>query len=308
MNTSIDLGIGTITHRGIVCIDTFPLELVWGKSSTVLECPNCLDYATFKNVLIGLCKNCALYSYNGKYGNGFFNFPYSDINNTEISFCFGNIHPLNIINIEGVEYPQNALNDYESYSIYNLSLSSINELSLLLLEPFNIYGLYEFQKNYNCEIEVLNILIDKIKEHKLTYNIWSKNYYNKCLTIEKFYKVSEEDYKIQQEIKNNTINNKNLTKYPCHYCSTYKLKYDLKKCGQCGIVRYCSVACQIRDWKDKHELECEQQDLENPARKNSEQDLENPENTNSAFESDDNDNDVDFFSNDTVETDIDDID
>ena len=70
MNTSIDLGIGTITHRGIVCIDTFPLELVWGKSSTVLECPNCLDYATFKNVLIGLCKNCALYSYNGKYGNG----------------------------------------------------------------------------------------------------------------------------------------------------------------------------------------------------------------------------------------------
>ena len=60
------LSINTITHRGIVCIDTFPKELIWGKQQTALECPNCLHYATYKNILVGLCKNCASYSYNNK--------------------------------------------------------------------------------------------------------------------------------------------------------------------------------------------------------------------------------------------------
>jgi hypothetical protein len=41
------ININTITYRGIVCIDTFPLELVWAKANTVLECHNCLEYATF---------------------------------------------------------------------------------------------------------------------------------------------------------------------------------------------------------------------------------------------------------------------
>ena len=265
MDFSIDMmNIKTITYRGIVCIDTFPLELVWGKTHTVLECNNCLSYATFKNVLVGLCKNCAIYSYNGKYGNGFYNYPYSDVTNSNISYCFGDIHPLHIIHIEGLEYPQKAVNNFESYSIYNLSLVSNNELSLLLTNPFNIYSLYYFQHYYNCDIEVLHMIIDKIKEHKMSFNIWSSKYYNECLAIEKFYKVITEDYKIKNEndIDSDSDSNEKI-KYPCSYCNTYKLKKELKKCSNCHNVKYCGVACQSRDWKIVHKLKCKDNSLEN---------------------------------------------
>ena len=262
--------IKTITYRGIVCIDTFPLELVWGKSHTVLECNNCLSYATFKNILVGLCINCAKYSYNGKYGMGFYNYPCSDVNNKYISYCFGNIHPLHILNIKGLEYPQTALNYNESYTIYNLSLSSKDELNLLLQLPFNIYGLYELQNYYNCDIETLHMIIENIKEHKLSYNIWNIEYYTKCLELEKFYKKNKEDYKIENEIHDILVK----PKYQCSYCNMYKYKADLKKCSKCYSVRYCSIACQTRDWDAKHKLECKQeqdqeqdQDFLNPARK-----------------------------------------
>ena len=293
--------INTITHRGIVCIDTFPLELVWGKTNTILECSNCLEYATFKNVLVGLCKNCAVYSYNCKYGLGFYNFPYSDLSNNDISLCFGNINPINILNIKGIEYPQTALNYSDSYSIYNLSLSPKNELFLLIQEPFNIYGLHEFQKYYNCSIEVLDIIIHKIKEHKLSFNIWSNKYYSECLNIENFYKVSEEDYKIQSEIANNKLDK---PKSKCSYCNIYKLKTELKKCGKCGISKYCSSACQIRDWKGIHELYCEQEQ-----QKEKEQEQANSGNSarKTAFENsegDDDDEDDDEDDEDNSKTDI----
>ena len=316
--------IKTITYRGIVCIDTFPLELVWGKPDTGLECHNCLAYATFKNVLVGLCKNCANYSYNGKYGNGFFNYPYSDINHNELAYCFGAIHPLHIIHIKGLEYPQNAITitNSDTYSIYNLSLSSNYELSLLLKSPFNIYGLYELQHYYNCDIEVLHMIIDKIKEHKLSFNIWSNDYYNKCLDIEKFYKVSAEDYKLQTDIEkqNETNNNRENSensenseksensensensntidvkpKFPCSYCNTYKLKKELKKCSKCYSARYCSIACQRRDWNIKHKKQCgQEQEQEQEQDHEQERDFLNPAHTFeyiSTSSSDDSDSD-----------------
>jgi hypothetical protein len=316
--------IKTITYRGIVCIDTFPLELVWGKPDTGLECHNCLAYATFKNVLVGLCKNCAMYSYNGKYGKGFFNYPYSNINNNELAYCFGAIHPLHIIHIKGLEYPQNAITiaNSDTYSIYNLSLSSNYELSLLLKSPFNIYGLYELQHYYNCDIEVLHMIIDKIKEHKLSFNIWSSDYYNKCLDIEKFYKVSAEDYKIQTDIEKQNETNSNREnsensntidvkpKYTCSYCNIYKFKKELKKCGKCYSVRYCSIACQTRDWNIKHKTVCREEqardflnpartfeytrhDLENPAPKYEDDSSNNSDDSNDSDDSDDSISDID---------------
>ena len=140
--------IGTINIRGITCINTFPLELVFGKSYTILECLNCLTYATYKNVLVGMCSNCAKYEYNGKYGEGFINFPYctensieNGINTDNYGLCFGNINPSNIVHIEGLEYSQTALNHKDTYTIYNLSLLPQNELDLLTTTTYNIYSL-----------------------------------------------------------------------------------------------------------------------------------------------------------------------
>ena len=256
--------IDTIEYRGIVCINTFPKELIWCKTGTVLECNNCLHYATFKNILVGLCKNCAIYKYNGKYGNGFLTFPYSN-ELRDISTCFGGIHPYELLHIKGLEYPQKAINQKNAYTIYNLSLCNVKDLSLLLTDPYNIYGLYEIQNYYKCDIEVLQMIIDKIKIHKLSFNIWSREYYTKCIEIETFYRNTEDDTPLN--INNSIINsiNNNIEKYKCNYCHIYKYKKELKKCSYCSRnnrnnihnhIRYCSIACQKRDWDEIHKFEC----------------------------------------------------
>jgi len=242
------LSINTITHRGIVCIDTFPKELIWGQKNTALECSNCLHYATYKNILVGLCNNCALYSYNNKYGKGFINYPYTTNNTNEIAMCFGNIHPNQILDIKGLDYKQEALNYNHSYTIYNLSLSTKDELDLLLNKNFICYGLPEFQQYYNCDFEVLCMIIDKIIDHKLKFNIWSKEYYDECLQIETFYK-NNTDYELNTRAKSKN-------KYQCRYCKSYKYKKELKKCSKCLTIYYCSISCQSRDWKEQHKLEC----------------------------------------------------
>ena len=242
------LSINTVTHRGIVCIDTFPKELVWGKKHTALECPNCLEYATYKNVLVGLCKNCAEYSYDHKYGNGFIDYPYTNNTTNDIALCFGNIHPSQILHMKGLDYKQEAINYEHSYTIYNLSLSTKDELYLLLNQNFNFYGLKEFQYYYNCDIEVLCMIIDKILLHQINFNIWSKQYYDECLKIETFYKNDTDNELEPYFIPKN--------KYQCEYCKTFKYKKELKKCAKCLDVSYCSISCQSRDWKSKHKLEC----------------------------------------------------
>ena len=39
----------------------------------------------------------------------------------------------------------------------------------------------------------------------------------------------------------------------CKACKKYVK--DLKRCGKCGMVYYCSKECQIKDWKD-HKEDC----------------------------------------------------
>ncbi|KAJ7055212.1 hypothetical protein C8F01DRAFT_1159791 [Mycena amicta] len=39
-------------------------------------------------------------------------------------------------------------------------------------------------------------------------------------------------------------------------CGRLHAKKDLKRCGTCRLARYCSRACQKRDWKERHRTYC----------------------------------------------------
>ena len=41
----------------------------------------------------------------------------------------------------------------------------------------------------------------------------------------------------------------------CATCGKHQTQLQLKKCGRCKAVFYCSVACQKNDWK-QHKTEC----------------------------------------------------
>ena len=47
-----------------------------------------------------------------------------------------------------------------------------------------------------------------------------------------------------------------LHKYNCEYCKICKPKIQLQKCSNCYCAKYCSIACQTRDWKLKHKTTC----------------------------------------------------
>ena len=142
-----------VTPRGIKCISTFPLELVWGKQNSCLECKNCAEYATYNNIIIGICINCAEHYYNGKYGSGYYinlsgkdNFTkplaFGKLNTNDVINKLKSINPNNI----SYEYP-NTNNSIHVFSIYDMVIRlSKNDINLLL-KKYN-YGWVEFYKYY----------------------------------------------------------------------------------------------------------------------------------------------------------------
>jgi hypothetical protein len=140
-----------VTYRGIKCINTFPLELVWGKQNSFLECKNCAEYATYKNIIIGMCVNCAKHHYNGNYGSGYY---INLTGKTSLALSFGKlntndvINKLKSINLNNISYSYpNSNNSIHVFSIYDMAIRlSKNDINLLL-KKYN-YGWIEFYKYY----------------------------------------------------------------------------------------------------------------------------------------------------------------
>ena len=257
-----------VKYRGITTISTFPLELVWGKQDTILECKNCIEYGSYNNILIGLCVNCAKYEYKGKYGCGYY-IDFKGIQSNYIPLAFGNLNTDDVINRLNIIYNNFDNNNLQQifidnkyiFTIYNLSLLSYFDINLLKTK--NNEGWKEIKSYYNSDDEVIDIIIDKILELKLEYKDKSRNeilfdinYYNKCRRIEKFFKYSNRDILLDNNF-NSEIDN-NINNYVCSYCKVEKLYKDrkqLKSC-KCKEVKYCSIACQSRDWKKEHKYNC----------------------------------------------------
>jgi len=269
MNTVLDEylskydNLEVVTHRGIKCINTFPSNIIWGIPNTVLECNNCISYAIDPNtnVLIGLCANCAEI-YKGKYGCGYYgNLQGMTKNINPVTFgglntddvikklsTFSNLDKSKII----------CLRQNDLYTIYNLVLLSNNDIELLCNK--DNYGWKEFQNYYNCEDEALEIIIEniyklkseleKIRTENISDFLFDKEFYKKCIDVEDYFRVKHETEPI--ELPESNIKQ-------CNYCRKESCKInDLKKCGNCKEVRYCSIACQTRDWKIKHKKICVQ--------------------------------------------------
>ena len=266
--------IHVITFRGIRCICTIPFELIWGKKGCCLECSNCLKNAVdpVSKVLIGLCYICAE-QYNYKYGCGYF----ENLNgNGGIPTAFGGLNTLYVIDkvqtITGNKIGQYQIaNNLEHiWSIYDMTIRLSND-DINLLTKKNNYGWQDFYNHYeikdgsNREPD-LDVIIDIVCSLQKNYEItddegniisekvdsllFDKEFYTDCYDYQK-------DFPENKLHPEGNIQNSNLYKYNCEYCNICKPKKRLHKCSNCYSVKYCSIACQKRDWKNKHKHICD---------------------------------------------------
>ena len=253
-----------IIHRGIICLDTFPPELIWnGIYGTGLECANCIYYASDpkSKVFIGLCVNCAN-MYNGKYGCGFYG-DLKGMTENDIPVAFGNI-PTDIAlnSLSEIESPpQVAINPKTVFSIYNLALLSTNDIQMLITSND---GWQRFKNYYKTSDKNLYIILDTVSNLRFEYEldnaeilksiVFNKEFYYECNKLEKQFI----DYLYNDEIccYTNYENIEITNQYYCNFCKIRKTKRELKKCGNCKEVRYCSIDCQKQDWKYNHKQKC----------------------------------------------------
>ena len=272
-NLPISPDIKIITVRGIKCISTIPSELVWGKKGRCLECNNCLKNAIdpISKVLIGLCYICAEH-YDYKYGCGYF----ENLDGYEaIPSSFGGLNTKDVIDKvqeltnHKIEQYQIANNLYHSWSIYDMTIRlSNNDINLLTKK--NNYGWQEFYKHYAIDYnyglekdldDLINIVCSLQKYYEITDDegniitkkvdslLFNKEFYDDCND----YQLAFPENKI---ILSDYSQSTNLYKYNCEYCKICKPKKQLQKCSRCYIAKYCSIACQTRDWKIKHKNTC----------------------------------------------------
>jgi hypothetical protein len=262
-----------ITVRGIKCICTIPFELIWGKKGCCLECSNCLKNAIdpISKVLIGLCYICAE-KYDYKYGCGYF----ENLDGYErIPTAFGGLNTEYVID-KVQELSNNIIGQYQIannpehiWSIYDMTIRLSND-DINLLTKKNNYGWQEFYNYYEIKDgsgleQDLDVIIDIVCSLQKNYEItdddgdirpdivdallFDKEFYTDCFDYQK-------DFPENKQNPEGNIQTSNLYKYKCEYCNICKPKKKLHKCGNCSCVRYCSIACQKRDWKNKHKNVC----------------------------------------------------
>lgn len=263
-NSAIILhNLSIVTHRGIQCISTFPKELVWGPLKTVLECANCIEYASYNNILIGLCKNCASFTYKGKYGCG-----YEDILKEEeeyeqdkIPVAFGNLKTNDVINKlnlmknangeyilppSSIQIYNNVNNSYHIFSVYDMVIK-LSKNDIKLLTKKNNYSWIELYKYYfndlhfifnndddEFEIDLLCVL-DATKKIQNKYKLINQSgeiineNVDKILFNAEFYKECS-DYELMfRKTELEKIKEKNLL--------DIYFNFNKKKCGYCNIYK-----------------------------------------------------------------------
>jgi hypothetical protein len=243
--------------RGKFVINTMPDQLTFSAPGTLLECQQCMDNASWRGVLIGTCTKCSPngLGYDEKkkshampcnpcaapfgYYSGFAYEVCEKINELLDSHLDEKTTIL-------VSEPR-AIKTNDAYSFYNLAQLQDEEFRLLLStrEAVEIFA----NRYYIAGPDDKRYLAIYLTIHMLRgiFSPHCKEFYKKCEKMEKEWILCTEA--TSQEEVNLALHKKQkeTSIQPCHYCGDIK---PILLCGNCKSIRYCSVACQTRDWEN----------------------------------------------------------
>jgi hypothetical protein len=279
--------------RGKYVISTMPTYKFFGIPGTLLECQDCMDDATWRGVLIGACQDCqqkysgegiligfdekvyidAMPGYSNAAPFGFYS-----------GFAFDVCLKINELLEEGqgwlngmkrnIPLDPRAIKTADAYSFYGLAQLSLREFNTMLNTPTAYtryatrYNIYRHHIRYDGVFEAIEQLAN-------AFDLYDPEFYKLCQKTEKEWTLCSEastqaevDAEMlllrkqkEEEEKQKKEKQKEKVHVACHYCGDIK---PTKKCGQCLSVRYCSVACQSRDWHQGGAYECVDGELSTP--------------------------------------------
>lgn len=277
--TAENLGIRRV--RGKYVISTMPTKWIFGKANTLLECDKCMRDATWRGVLIGPCISCSVV-YHGV-PNGFPEKASSDAMPMGGSPFYGDGLGFYIKQVcdkidellasndpELANIPSRAqpINHNDAYSFYGLaSLGNYTSDSIQICESEDAIEI--MCARYKCASPALRrwtSITSCITNLSSVFDPFSVDFFKKCEKMEKKW-IKNSSASTQEEVEEANMQRKRARLHDCYYCGNRGVTM---LCGKCKTMRYCSVACQYRDWtkggaytcaneqpSDPHKASCE---------------------------------------------------
>ena len=135
----------------------------------------------------------------------------------------------------------------------------------LIYEEYSCEAFYDRYNisSHDTEDRRHDAIVDTIDVLRYKFEPFSKEFFNKCEKMEKEW-IMCPDATTREEVDETMRKEKEKVKKPmheCHYCGDIK---ETQKCGQCRSIRYCSVACQSRDWSKGGAYACLNGEVSSP--------------------------------------------
>jgi len=278
--------------RGKYVINSMMDDLVFGIPGTLLECQECMDNATWRGVLIGPCSTCAD-KYNKHFksrrslGCGYKEKESADampIDDEWRVMPFGyrpiivgsigdkvckKISKLLDDNGDNIPSQPRAIKTDDAYSFYGLAKLSQEAYDLMLNTP-DAFAFFAAKYHINYGIVSkrfvgINKTLDSLAHE---FDSDDMEFYKKCEKMEKEWILckdattqKEVDREMMSDEKKTEMENKKKVLKPCDYCWDIK---ETKVCSKCKSVRYCSVACQSKDWSKGGAYACLNGEMSSP--------------------------------------------
>ena len=263
--------------RGKYVISSMPSTLVFGIPGTLLECQQCMDNASWKGVLIGACQECALKYTERDVGNGYVYDvgngygekittmpcdprakPFGFYRGFAYDVCVKISKILEQVEDSRIPSEPRAIKKEDVYSFYGLASLEVDDFNLI----YQGYAYDAFHERYNIQCEGRHdAIVHAIDLLRDAFDPFSTEFFNKCEKMEKEW-IMCPNATTQEEV-DEILGKEKVKKqmHACHYCGDIK---PLKKCGKCKSIRYCSVACQSRDWSKGGAYACLNGEVSSP--------------------------------------------